>query len=902
MSVLSSCRPASRWILLSLLGLLPTAAGLTQTPIPSFGTEGKSQFPETAVGIRGLGIGDFDRDGRLDVFGASERSTSFTYFGDGHADFRKTRVTVRNGMLTQAVLVADLNGDKILDLVMATANDGQSTTGQTRLLLGDGRGNFVDRTAGNLPKDSETTHDLAVGDVDGDGYLDLVLANGSLDGKKGQQNRLYLNNGKGGFTDATKALMPIDADLSQSVVLGDIDRDGDLDLIFGNGQPWLNAKGQTNKIYMNTGKGKFVTASSIWQFRHREVTNDLLLVDLDGDSDLDLIEANGDMIRGAQNRVYLNGGPTKGFLELKGSIPIEASFSTSLAVSDLNADGRLDLYVGNFRSPDRILLGNGRGVFSHPASPMITEDGNGTLCVAIRDLDADGNPDILAGNMGEGLRLILGLGKGLFLETTTGRFQASPKSGIQATALIDVDGDGNLDRVEAVNGLFGGQNELWLGDGRGGFANRTASHFPKDRDISIDVVGADIDGDGDLDLAFANVGQNSLYLNDGKGHFKDITASNLPKKQANTRALAFGDVDGDKDMDLLIANTNAANLLLLNDGKGRFSVASAFPKDTDETQDLKLADLDGDGDLDLVLVNGRHRMTGSLGQQNRLYLNMGKGRFMDVTTTTMPKLSDASSGVDAADVDGDGDVDLLVGNTDWNPTKGRRNVLLLNNGKAHFTDGTQGRLPPDLDNTWSVTFADFDLDGDADILMLNFSLRTITTGKARAYLENNGKGIFTDKTNLRIGLPWSLTPLPAVADVDRDGDIDVVFGRRVYKNRFQQIHAPRLARLGQTYEVLFFAETAYGRMPRLAFPLLSLSALQRPVRISPLGWLFLSPAQLYVGAPFTVPNDQAYRYRFPLPRQPALIGLTIHTQGLFLHGTTAASARLGNWIRDRILR
>ncbi len=164
---------------------------------------------------------------------------------------------------------------------------------------------------------------------------------------------------------------------------------------------------------------------------------------------------------------------------------------------------------------------------------------------------------------------------------------------------------------------FGLSSSLAMGQTQ--FAELAKQHLPKDSDFTNVVVMGDVDGDGDLDLVFGNFGQNRLYLNDGKGKFTDATASRLPKDSDFTWAAALGDVDGDGDLDLVFGNIGSIpaelNRLYLNDGKGKFSdaTASRLPRDNNDTFAVALGDVDGDGDLDLVLTTHG---------QNRLYLNL----------------------------------------------------------------------------------------------------------------------------------------------------------------------------------------------------------------------------------------------------------------------------------------
>src|SRR5262249_50290020 len=114
--------------------------------------------------------------------------------------------------------------------------------GQNRLYLNNGQGTFTDATAARLPIRSDNTTSVAIGDVDGDRDLDLVF--GTAARPFGERNRLYLNDGGGTVLDATAARMPGRLDDPQSVAIGDVDEDGDVDLLFGN---W----GQQNSLYLN---------------------------------------------------------------------------------------------------------------------------------------------------------------------------------------------------------------------------------------------------------------------------------------------------------------------------------------------------------------------------------------------------------------------------------------------------------------------------------------------------------------------------------------------------------------------------------------------------------------------------------------------------------------------------
>jgi len=159
-------------------------------------------------------------------------------------------------------------------------------------------------------------------------------------------------------------------------------------------------------------------------------------------------------------------------------------------------------------------------------------------------------------------------------------------------------------------------------------------HLPPDRDPTMTAALCDVDGDGDADLVLGNfLEQNRLYLNEG-GVFPDATATYMPVDVGATQSVAVGDVDGDGDLDLVFGNgapsIGRQNQLYLNDGAGHFADATAarLPDHGDPTYVVAPCDVDGDGDLDLVV--------GNFGEQNLLYLNDGTGRFTDTTAARRP--------------------------------------------------------------------------------------------------------------------------------------------------------------------------------------------------------------------------------------------------------------------------
>jgi hypothetical protein len=649
-----------------------------------------------------VAVADVNGDGKTDLVVTNHcfDSTCTTgsvnvLLGNGDGTFRATINYSSGGDDALSVVVADVNGDGKADLAVVNEDpdNGYFSAGQVGVLLGNGDGTF--QTAVAYASGGYGPDWVAVGDVNGDGKPDLVVAHVCADILCVSGGSLGVLTGNGDGTFNAPMSYASGGDYARSVVLTDVNGDGKPDLLVANSSDV--------GVLLGNGDGTFRTAIS---YSPGGQGNAVVVGDVNGDGKPDMLvtecsNSNCDV------GVLLGNGD--GTFHAAAVYDDGTSFVNSVVAADVNGDGKLDLLVGNWcgngslcNGTVGVLLGNGDGTFLPPAS--YTSGGADAYSVAVGDVNGDGKLDLLVANQCASVSnctngvvgVLLGNGDGTFQPAVTYAFGGVGElgqsgQGAYSLAVADVNGDGKLDLLVAnqcasVSNCTNGVVGVLLGNGDGTF--QPAVSYGSGGESASSVAVADVNGDGKPDLVVANefdttftTGTVGVLLGNGDGTFQPAMSSDSGGESAFS--VSVTDLNGDGKPDLIVANESAyvgmggSVGVLLGNGDGTFRPATSTVTPGENYGALALADFNGDGKLDVASGSG-----------DALLLGNGDGTFQGPLV-----LGASGQGIAVGDFNSDGRPDLAVGGV----------VVLLNISRFSTVTSIAASLNPSAFGQ-SVTF------------------------------------------------------------------------------------------------------------------------------------------------------------------------------------------------------
>ena len=609
-------------------------------------------------------------------------------------------------------------------------SDGLNTY-KLAILPGDGAGNFGSPSLITVGKNARDFFNFAVGDLNNDGKLDMVVIK-----ETGDAITVLFGNGNNGV--AARLDFPA-GPASSAPQIADITGDGKLDVL---------TIGRDSKIYIlpGTGDGSFGAPVG---YSPNNVPTRVAIGDLNGDNKPDLV-ATSFTFSDPTISILLNNGSGGFGTPTKVTVGASESFPNSPVIADFNADGKKDIALAaGFNLVT--LTGNGNGTFAAPVNMRLA---NAPTELKSGDFNEDGKADLVmfSSDYPRSLSLMIGNGTGGFNPPMLFNAGGSPTS----FDLADVNSDGKLD--VCIASLYAEAYTLLLGKVAGGFDFK-GTNFGMNATARLprDFVVSDFNADGKRDImvsrdligSFNQLAQGPLALLFGDGAGLLGAPIDLRHSTFQSTALAQGDFNGDGKTDIAAGTDRSSLMVFRGDGNGGLLTPTEYPAGL-RPANLIATDLNGDGKTDLISANLGDINANNSGSVSVL-LNFGPGFSEAVNYPAGAYPND----IVVADFNADNRPDIAV-------TNSAAVAILINNGSGAFAAPVTlnvGSFPG------GMTSGDFNGDGKADLTVISEG------GLKLSVFPGNGTGGF--------GTPALLTLSKRIggniqaADFNLDGKLDL---------------------------------------------------------------------------------------------------------------------------------